>query len=348
MKKILSIVLTVCMLLSVCAMPAMADAMPIAQLQTKDIITITVDGNYVDCAAYGQLPVIVEGRTLVPLRSVFEALGATVEWNNETRSVTSVKGDVTITLAVDSKEMVVNGIVKTLDVPAQIMNERTMVPVRAVAEAFGCDVKWDNDVRCVVITTAVIETAEEETPDVVVKKAYDAMLALDFEKCASYYKNPDVAMGDLAGVTSVSDMAGMMAGGEDLTEEQIKLVEKFLKDIFGLVTFEIKDAVISGNTAEVAVVTTTPNFEDLDWESYLTEEIIMGVYIEVLAEMGYTADDLYSMTEEEAAKAEEALVGAVLEYVVEVIYQAAEESEPIVTEDVEKLELVDGKWLIVE
>ena len=346
MKKIVSIVLALCMLVSVCAMPAMADeAVAMSQMQTKDIITIMVDGVYVDCAKYGQMPVIVEGRTLVPLRSVFEALGATVEWDNETRSVASVKGDVTVTLAVDSKEMTVNGTVKTLDVPAQIMNDRTMVPVRAVAEAFGANVNWDNETRTVVITTVL----EEKTPEAVVKEAYDAMFALDFEKCASYYKDPNAAMGDFAGATNVADIVNMVAGGENLTESQVVLVEKFTKDIMQLLTYEVTGSTVNGNTAEVSVKMTMPNMEAMDLEAYFTEESLLYLYTELLADTGYALEDLASITDEaEIEEISNILIEGTFAYIVAAIEIETETAGYIVEEDVEKLEKVDGKWLIVE
>ncbi len=344
MKKILSILLAVCMVFSLCAMPVMADeAVAASQMQTKDIITIMVDGEYVNCAAYGQLPVIVEGRTLVPLRSVFEALGATVEWNNEQRSVTSVKGDVTITLAVDSKEMVVNGEVKMLDVPACIMNDRTLVPVRAVAEAFGAAVEWNNDVRCVVITTVA-----EETPAVVVKQAMDAVFALDFEKAASYYKDPNAAMGDFAGATNVADIVNMVAGGENLTADQVVLVEKFTKDIIQLMSYEVTGFTTNGNTAEVYIKMTMPNMEAMDLEAYFSEEDMLLLYTLLLEEMGYSLEDLASITDEaEIAEISNVLAEGTFDYIVAAIEAETETAGYITVENAEKLEKVDGKWLIV-
>ncbi len=346
MKKIVSIVLALCMLVSLSVVPAYADeAVAISQMQTKDIITVMVDGAYVDCAAYGQMPVIVEGRTLVPLRSVFEALGATVSWDNDTRSVTSVKGDVTITLAVDSKEMTVNGTVKTLDVPAQIMNDRTMVPVRAVAEAFGANVNWDNETRTVVITTVVDET----TPDVVVKQAMDALFALDFEKATSYYKDPNAAMGDFAGATNVTDIVNMVAGGETLTADQVILVENFTKDIMALLSYEVTGSTINGNTAEVIVKMTMPNMEAMDLEAYFSEESIAYLYALLLDEMGYTLEDLDTITDEaEIAEISNVLIEGTFKYIVAAIEAETETAGYVTVEEVEKLEKVDGKWLIVE
>lgn len=357
MKKILSVLLAICMMAAF-AVSAMADSVPVTQMQTKDIITITVDGTYVNCAEYGQLPVIVEGRTLVPLRSVFEALGATVEWDNATRSVKSVKGEVTIVLAVDSKEMIVNGEVKVLDVPAQIMNERTMVPVRAVAEAFGAIVEWNNETRTVVIKTdsekadsnipvVDINDAAEKTPVDVIKAAYDAMFALDFETCASYFKDPAAVMGEFAGAANISDITSMVAGGENLTEEQVVLIENFTKRIMNLVSYEITGMNVTDTKAEVYVTTYTPDFENMSVEEYLTEDAIALLLMEILAELGYSIEDMDSMTQEEEVILANALTAGMLEYIAIAFETEVENTEVIKTEEVEKLEKIDGKWLIV-
>ncbi len=76
---------------------------------------------------------IVGGRFLVPMRSIFEGLGATVQWEGETRTVTGKKGDTTVTLIIDRKFADVNGSIIRLDVPAQIVNDRTYVPARLLA-----------------------------------------------------------------------------------------------------------------------------------------------------------------------------------------------------------------------
>ena len=95
---------------------------------------------------------IIESRTMVPLRAIFEALGASVEWDDATKTVTSVKGDTTVKLTIGQASINVNGEDKALDVPAQIVDSRTLVPVRAIAESFGCDVAWDDATKTVTIT----------------------------------------------------------------------------------------------------------------------------------------------------------------------------------------------------
>lgn len=114
-------------------------------------VTVTVDGEEVQFK--DQDPIIVEGRTLVPVRGVFEALGAEVEWIAELKQVAISTDDTNITLTLDSSEYFVNGEAKSLDVPASLINDRTMVPIRAVSESLGCNVEWDDELHTVVITT---------------------------------------------------------------------------------------------------------------------------------------------------------------------------------------------------
>ncbi len=116
---------------------------------SKDSISVTVNNTPI---TFDQNPLIINGRTLAPVRAIFEALGATVEWKNDTREVISTKGDVTITMAIDSTTMYKNGNPITLDVAPQIIGGRTLVPVRAIAEAFNCKVEWNNDTQTVIIT----------------------------------------------------------------------------------------------------------------------------------------------------------------------------------------------------
>lgn len=125
-------------------------------------ITVSVDGKGVD---FDQLPVIENDRTLVPMRAIFEALGATVEWDGDTRTVTSTKGETVIKLTIDSADMYIGSDVKKLDVPAKIINDRTMVPVRAISEAFECKVDWDGANQAVIITTSQETAAPSETTE---------------------------------------------------------------------------------------------------------------------------------------------------------------------------------------
>ena len=115
-------------------------------------VNVTLNGEPVNCAAYGQPATIIDGRTMVPLRAIFETLGADIVWDKNTRTILSVKDETLVELTVGQKEIIKNGNKTPLDVAAVIINDRTLVPARAVAEALGVYVEWDKDSRTVILT----------------------------------------------------------------------------------------------------------------------------------------------------------------------------------------------------
>ena len=123
--------------------PALTIRLPI------DSPTATVNGQTVTLDAPAM---IVENRTLVPLRFVSEALGAEVGWNGETRQITVKLESNTVELWLDQTRAVVNGEERTLDVPPLIVNGRSLVPIRFVAEALQAKVEWEPESRTVIIT----------------------------------------------------------------------------------------------------------------------------------------------------------------------------------------------------
>ena len=88
-------------------------------------------------------PMLENDRTLVPMRAIFEALGAEVSWYPEDRTIVAVRGGTTVFMQVDDWYMSVNDEWIRLDAPPRIVNDRTLIPLRAVAEAFGAQVGWD-------------------------------------------------------------------------------------------------------------------------------------------------------------------------------------------------------------
>ncbi len=116
-----------------------------------DTIKILVNDNQI---SFEELdPFIENERTLVPMREIFEALGAQVAWDGETKTVVSYDpvSDVSITMQVDSNVMFVGEKSVELDVPAKIVGSSTVVPVRAIAEGMSSVVKWNNDTRTVTV-----------------------------------------------------------------------------------------------------------------------------------------------------------------------------------------------------
>lgn len=96
-------------------------------------------------------PVVVNERTMLPMRAVLEGIGAKVEWDNETQTAIAVKGETEAKLREGSEYATVNGEEIWLDAPVVSISGRMFVPVRFVAETFGMEVSWDNESRIVTI-----------------------------------------------------------------------------------------------------------------------------------------------------------------------------------------------------
>lgn len=119
-------------------------------IQQYRTANVTIDGV---TQKFDQSAVVVEGSTLVPMRGVFESLGATIKWDQATQTVTGTKGSTTIKLTIGNKYAHVNGTKVTLAKEALILNGSTMVPLRFVAEALGSKVDWDAPTYTAIITS---------------------------------------------------------------------------------------------------------------------------------------------------------------------------------------------------
>lgn len=102
---------------------------------------------------FEQAPAIVNGSTFTPLRAIFEAMGAKVDYDLATRTVTATKGSTTVRLTLDQKTVYVNGEAVQLEEAARLVNGYTLAPARFVGETFGGIVNWDGASRTVSITT---------------------------------------------------------------------------------------------------------------------------------------------------------------------------------------------------
>lgn len=145
-KRLLSILLTLSML-----------------LPSAFAVDLYVDGSELQTDVE---PTIINSRTLVPLRAIFEALDADVQWDNSTQTATAQKDGTTVQVTIDDTTAYVNGQAHTLDVPARLINSRTMVPARFVSEALDSRVLWDNNTETVYVITADHESLVVEYLDV--------------------------------------------------------------------------------------------------------------------------------------------------------------------------------------
>lgn len=125
--------------------------MSFSSVMADDAITVIVNNKEVVFEEVS--PFIENGHTLVPFRAIFEALGSDVVWDGERRTVLSYDeaSGTTIGLQIDSNSMLVNNSPVTLETPARIVNDFTVVPVRAISEGLNRQVDWDNDTRTVTV-----------------------------------------------------------------------------------------------------------------------------------------------------------------------------------------------------
>lgn len=123
--------------------------------QKPTLVTVVLDGETL--AFPTQDPLIVDNRTLVPMRTIFEALGARVDWIDENgiQKIIANTAEKNISMTINSNDFFVNGEKKSLDVPAQLMNDTTMVPLRAISESLGCSVEWNQETSTVIIQSAL-------------------------------------------------------------------------------------------------------------------------------------------------------------------------------------------------
>jgi len=112
-------------------------------------------------------PFTQNGRTLVPARFITESLGGTVTWDEKTSTGMCVIGSNTVKFVLDSKTMTVNGKAITLEVPAQTVGGRTMLPLRAFAEGLGQNVTWDGERELILVSPTAQTYSPQEMSDIV-------------------------------------------------------------------------------------------------------------------------------------------------------------------------------------
>ena len=239
MKKILSFALCVLMLFACVNVSAQS-------------ISVELDANKLE---FDAPPVNIDGRVLVPVRAILEAMGATVSWNGDTKTVISKLNNTTVVMTIESNVMTVNGEKKTIDVPAKIIDDRTFVPARAVTEAFGAEVLWDSHNTTVKIFSKdfLLRTKEMKTHNSSKTLSAENGVVSDFS--ISYFEETDVRINANDGtdfeIVSASDthFALLSVRADIYTGPEHPMTESYAKEVAnGMVT------AISGNliTAEIS------------------------------------------------------------------------------------------------
>ena len=146
--KIISLITALLLLFSL--------SIPILSYAETSNISVYIDNRRVSFQAN---PYMENDRVMVPMRKIFEELGAAVTWDDDAQSVSAVKGQTTAILAIGLNIMYINGEPTTLDNPPVLIYDTTYVPLRAVSESLGCIVEWENDKNRVNITSAPLDNS---------------------------------------------------------------------------------------------------------------------------------------------------------------------------------------------
>lgn len=94
-------------------------------------------------------PANIDGRILLPMREFFETIGATVEWNDELKEINAFYEDNKVFLKIGSKDSIVNGQFKELDVSPTLIDGSTYIPLRFAAESLGYEILWNEEFKTI-------------------------------------------------------------------------------------------------------------------------------------------------------------------------------------------------------
>ena len=136
---------------------------PTVSASSAQVISLEIDGTVIRTEVP---PTVIGGRTMVPVRDIFEACGANVTWDPATKKITGSKGGKNVVMQVGSNKLYMNSSVATMDCTPVIIEGRTLAPARYVALGFGGTTQWDALNKVVVITgvtTPTVETTTEMT-----------------------------------------------------------------------------------------------------------------------------------------------------------------------------------------
>lgn len=184
LKKLIAVALIFCLELTSVTSIAFADE--------PSVITVFVDGVQIE---FDVDPITESDRTLVPMRAIFEALGAEVTWDDATWTATAVRGGDVMNVTIDSNILYKNGTAVELDVPARMVGDRTLVPVRAISESFDALVEWNEEAQQVIITTEWLSATELSDTDFETLKQQAGVIRYAYEQSfmpGYIYDNSDV------------------------------------------------------------------------------------------------------------------------------------------------------------
>ncbi|MCH5210789.1 MAG: copper amine oxidase N-terminal domain-containing protein [Oscillospiraceae bacterium] len=172
-----------------------------SQGTVSEPIYVTLNGSTLN---FDQPPIMINNRTMVPIRAIFEALGYTLDWNGDTQTAVASNGSNTITVTVDNNIITYSGGTYECDTPPVNRNGRILVPVRAISECADCAVDWDDKTRTVIITAKAAGDTPYTAQDI--SALNDFIICLDMYRADKAWKSVEYDSGNpLAGDRSIFD-----------------------------------------------------------------------------------------------------------------------------------------------
>ncbi|MEY2355903.1 copper amine oxidase N-terminal domain-containing protein [Lysinibacillus capsici] len=178
--------------------------------------------------SFSNQAVIENGSTLVPLRGIFESLGANVQWDQSTQTIDASKGNTKVWLKIGSKNAKVNNNAINLSIPAQVKNGKTLVPLRFISESLGANVQWNQKTQTVTITedsnegeiqnpksskSELLEVDKKEVPTLKIGETFsDDQIEVTIKK-VEYVNGVNKGFNVYLSVTNKSEKPLQQAGG---------------------------------------------------------------------------------------------------------------------------------------
>ncbi len=225
MKKILSMLLIFCLTTvfttgcNAAPQPEENSSDPVITLQIgKPMMTVNGIEQEIDPGC-GTVPVIKNDRTLLPVRAVVEAMGGAAAWDEETQTAVLTKDNIRLLLTIGSKTAFVNEEERTLDIAPVIINDRTMLPIRFIAEEFGYAVGWDGVAQTITLTSVEV-SAPSETMEVTMNNPGNFNFEARTVMLNSGYEMPINGIGtySLHGDTCINSVKSALAAGVRLID----------------------------------------------------------------------------------------------------------------------------------
>jgi len=256
----------------------------------QDTIKVYVDNEKVD---FDVPPFIEQGRTLIPLRGVFEKLGAKVDWNKNLLEVVIKDENNEIEMILGKNKVMVNGIIKDIDVPTRMINSRTFAPLRFVAENLGHTVRWDQATNSVYITKNKTFPAEKGISVVGTRENLIALLEYNSKLYNYIWMGRNTLAGDVVEAEAPAAQAPRADSGPGTgmdksdTNVQVEGVQEgdIIKNDGRYIYINTNKGlkIIDSNPKAPKIVTTIPVPEN----TYISEIFISGKKLIVIGQNSY-------------------------------------------------------------